>query len=589
MRWVLSIHALLFLAVVALVVYTARHVYSGARAEALRQSAKVQSLLTRQTAEGIQSYFQSIFDTLELMRRSEGSTTAPNAAAEPRARMLLLGRNLLAPAIWQQLRNRVSDLIIIDRESTERHVSFPEDASARAADIIRTSTLWLKTVTEPAIGPLITVENESCCIVAVPARDDARLMFVVVVPVRSLDTLFLNSVHAEQRMSAMLLDDQMRVITAYDKQIVGLSLLENGSDPSVRALAERYRTIGQPGTEIIESSFDVGRHHFDSGLVSVQPIDIHGKRWWLTIGADLAEVDAVMHDTFRGSLITAVILIGSMSALLVSTAFQMIRNRVKLERSRHDVLRRELSQARQIQLAWLPDNNDDPAHVDLCAINQPASHISGDFYNWFDLEDGRVCAVIGDVTGHGMAAAFLMATTQLLVRMIMPRVKCPGKCLEEVNRELCQQVFNGQFVTMLIVVLDRERGTFEFASAGHPAPLLGSASDFAPVDLEPQLVLGVERDSQYPTQTCSLPSGACVVLYTDGVIDAMNEQGARFRLDGLRACLRGQLSSAEQIAQRVVSAIQAFRGEKELTDDLTLVTIQLEPITDPAEAMASAI
>jgi sigma-B regulation protein RsbU (phosphoserine phosphatase) len=137
------------------------------------------------------------------------------------------------------------------------------------------------------------------------------------------------------------------------------------------------------------------------------------------------------------------------------------------------MLNRELAQAREIQLAWLPDNDDDPPNIDLFAVNAPASHISGDFYNWFQLPDGRTVVVIGDVTGHGMAAAFLMATTQLLVRTTMPRVLDPARCLEEINRQLCVQVFNGQFFTMLIAVLDVRNGTVDVATAWHPRPLVG--------------------------------------------------------------------------------------------------------------------
>src|SRR5262249_30578646 len=149
----------------------------------------------------------------------------------------------------------------------------------------------------------------------------------------------------------------------------------------------------------------------------------------------------------------------------------LIRSRVRLERTRHEILTRELEQARQIQLAWLPDLKSVPSGLEVSAANLPASHISGDFYNWFKLpvptgatggrEVEKVAIVIGDVTGHGMAAAFLMATTQLLVRMTLSRYQDPGRCLFEVNRQLCTQGFQGQFVTMLVIVLDPAANTLE--------------------------------------------------------------------------------------------------------------------------------
>ena len=104
------------------------------------------------------------------------------------------------------------------------------------------------------------------------------------------------------------------------------------------------------------------------------------------------------------------------------------------------MLQREVSQAREIQLAWLPGAGSKVRAFDIAAANTPASQISGDFYNWFELPDGRVVVNIGDVTGHGIAAAFLMATTQLLVRTTMLRVGDPGRCLEEVNCQLCTWV-----------------------------------------------------------------------------------------------------------------------------------------------------
>ena len=138
-----------------------------------------------------------------------------------------------------------------------------------------------------------------------------------------------------------------------------------------------------------------------------------------------------------------------------------------------DMLAKEMADAREIQLNWLPKNACVTDAVQVAAINQPATHISGDFYNWFQLDDGRIVVTIGDVTGHGMSAAFLMATTQLLVRNIMPRVAHAGECLDEINKQLVQQSFNGQFVTLLILVIDPCRNTMEIANAGHMPPLIG--------------------------------------------------------------------------------------------------------------------
>jgi sigma-B regulation protein RsbU (phosphoserine phosphatase) len=248
-----------------------------------------------------------------------------------------------------------------------------------------------------------------------------------------------------------------------------------------------------------------------------------------------------------------------------------------MERVRHEVLTRELNQAREIQLAWLPDRQPVSDAVDIAAINSPASHISGDFYNWFDLPDGRLVVTVGDVTGHGMAAAFLMATTQLLVRNTMVRLGDPGRCLEEVNRQLCVQVFNGQFVTMVVLILDLARGSMQVATAGHPAPLIADGESFQPLPIEPQLVLGVDRDSQYVTENYELAPQASILLYTDGVVECPDSRYHRFGDERLRRTLYGRYDNARQMLDQVVAAVDNFRGSNELDDDLTMVAVQLQP------------
>jgi serine phosphatase RsbU (regulator of sigma subunit) len=589
-RWVLFIHLLLLVSVVTLVCFAARDVYRSALNQAKDQAVQRQTLLAEQTARGIESYFTSILDNLELLRRTENpqAQTQPLPATLPtlRPRQNPALRGLFAAVLWHQLQHRASHFLIIDREPMQVLWAVPEGTHGKV--IMDESAGWLRTITQPSISKLTKVEGEDSTLLCVPVSPGSPLLYVVVVGVQNIDQEFLKPVNDQQRMSAMLLSDDMHVLAAGDASLIGLSMIDDVPMPRLKAVAERYIQSGTGGTELVQDGFKLGQHDFASGIVSIQPVQIAGKRWWLTIGSDFQDVDSVVRSTFRNALLWAIFVIVTVTAILVSTAIQMIRSRMRMERFRHDLLTRELSQARRIQLAWLPKNDDDPKHVDLNAINKPASHISGDFYNWFSQPHGQVCVVIGDVTGHGMAAAFLMATTQLLVRMIMPRVHDPGKCLEEVNRQLCQQVFNGQFVTMQILMLDRASGRVQMSSAGHPPPLISHNGSFEAVKLETELVLGVESDTEYVTQTFDLPDGASIVLYTDGVIDAQGPHGRRFGIGGLRACLHGKFKTAHEICDRVIEAVDVFRDGRELADDLTLVTIQLEPVASQTDEAVTA-
>jgi serine phosphatase RsbU (regulator of sigma subunit) len=313
-------------------------------------------------------------------------------------------------------------------------------------------------------------------------------------------------------------------------------------------------------------------------LVTIWPVEFSQfrNRWWLVISSGLQGVDSVVNSTFRDAAIWAGCLVVSVAAILTSTAILMIRARMRLERVRSEMLRRELEQARQIQLSWLPSKPLLSPRIDLAAINQPASHVSGDFYDWFELPDGRVTVTVGDVTGHGLTAAFLMATTQLLVRATMQRVGDPGHCMQEVNRQLCTQVFNGQFVTLLIMTIDFEQGEMLIASAGHPAPLIGAGSKFKPLKLEPQLVLGLEADTDYASQAFGLGDKQNILLYTDGVCDAVSSDGSRFSQEMLADVLDRQYETADSIINAVAAAVETFAAGAQLFDDLTLVAVRLQ-------------
>jgi sigma-B regulation protein RsbU (phosphoserine phosphatase) len=175
-----------------------------------------------------------------------------------------------------------------------------------------------------------------------------------------------------------------------------------------------------------------------------------------------------------------------------------------------------------------------------------------------------------------MSAAFLMATTQLMVRTTMMRIGNPGQCLEEVNAQLCTMVFNGQFVTLLILVLDLKRGELQAAVAGHYPPLIGDSRGFAPLKMEYQLVLGVEKNVRYPTETYPLKASDCLLLYTDGVLDVFNPQGQRFDHERLLASAAEQTPKSQGMIDHIHAEVDRFRGPQELPDDLTLVAIRVD-------------
>ncbi len=593
-RWVLVIHLALFGAVLAVIGYTARVLYRGAYEQATGQATITQEMLARQTSLSIKNYYDSITGELELLQPPEDE---PAPAPTRRVPLADLPLSRTGEAVWRSLAERVSLLFLIDPRDPQGEVRVfgAGDGAPDPADVQRHLGAWVGDLRRASVSPYLQFARGGGGsgggggghVICVPLRGANALMLVAVVPISKLEQALLQDVNNRATAGAMLTDENGVIISHSRPELIGKNVLTDIEDPRTRAIARRYIATGAAGTEIFRDAPVIAGTRMRPAMVSVQPLEVLGKRWTLVIASDLAEVDKFVTPVFRDAMLWGAFIMLGLTAILSSTAIQAIRGRTRVERVRHEMINKELAQAREIQLAWLPHNDDDPPHIDLSAVNHPATQISGDFYNWFPLCDGRSVVVIGDVTGHGMAAAFLMATTQLLIRTTMPRCMNPGECLNEANRQLCIQAFNGQFVTMLVLVIDVNNGTVELATAGHPAPLVGQGGTFEPLNVEPELVLGVDPDQRYTTQRFTLARGAALVLYTDGVIDAQNERGERFSVEGLAKSLFGRYENAQAIIDVILRAVDDFRDGEPLPDDLTLVAVQLQEAAAPRREPAA--
>jgi serine phosphatase RsbU (regulator of sigma subunit) len=645
-RWVLVIHLLLLAGVITMVFFASREVYEKARAQALAAAANNQSLLADQTADGIETFYRSIRNDLDLIHHAddEDNTTAA-AATQPivplpppfkgLSEVAAAGRNdrplgnLFGLLLWRQLEGRASLLFSVDADrlesreprqpppSTLSSVAHTQPAQppreqrgppavraigpvgsiAEARKVTQKMAEWLKAVERPSVSSFQEFpglgDGNVVCVPAPAARpnDRARQLLVAFVPIETIRKEFLEKLNPkDSSTSATLTDEAMVTMVSSDPQLVGIDARKS-EDPKLRDLVERAASSSKAETTFIEHDYQFGSTVRHPRMMTMVPVNVLGKRWFLLISSRLSAVDDVVNRLFSRALYWAIFVVIAMTALLVSTAVWLIRGRARLERVRHQLLTKELTQAREIQKAWLPSQKLRNERIDVSAVNHPASHISGDFYNWFELPDGRLVVTIGDVTGHGMSAAFLMATTQLLVRTTMMRLGGdPGPCLEEVNRQLCTQIFIGQFVTMLIVVVDLEQGELQVATAGHYPPLvsLADGSEVRALEMEPQIVMGVDATAAYPTEVFALPAGGSLLLYTDGVLDVEDPAGARFGKQGIRDAMAGRHGSAQNVIDTLLARIDSFRGRIDLPDDLTLVAIRLAATAIPvAEGSAS--
>jgi sigma-B regulation protein RsbU (phosphoserine phosphatase) len=247
------------------------------------------------------------------------------------------------------------------------------------------------------------------------------------------------------------------------------------------------------------------------------------------------------------------------------------------EVAKKERLERELELARQVQQNMLPHIFPLLPGVTFYARNEPARQVGGDFYDVFVLDADRVGLVIGDVSDKGMPAALFMALTRSLVRAEAQRELSPLIVLERVHRLLLETAEADQFVTLLYGVLDLTRHTLTYVRAGHDYPLLlrDGQADLLQAG---GTVLGIldEQELRLSQEVVSIRPGDSLVLYTDGITDAMNGREEHFGRERLiRVLLEQPGGSPQVLGDAVFNAVAAYQGATDPFDDMTCLIVGL--------------
>jgi hypothetical protein len=237
-------------------------------------------------------------------------------------------------------------------------------------------------------------------------------------------------------------------------------------------------------------------------------------------------------------------------------------------------LTQEMDVARSIQQGLFPSQPPSMNGYALAARCQPARETGGDFYDFIGLEDDCLGMIVADVAGKGMPAALLMANTRSIWRAEARLGHSPSETLCRVNRSLCHDVDSSSFVTCVYAVLDPVREVISFASAGHPLPLLQSGSGTSEVEVY-GLPLGLQPDATYEEVRISLAPGDTVLLYTDGIIEAMNRSRELFGFERLAALVQrdGHLE-ADALVERTWQTARRFGDEVGQADDITVLVLK---------------
>ncbi|HYY31656.1 MAG TPA: GAF domain-containing SpoIIE family protein phosphatase [Chthoniobacterales bacterium] len=267
-------------------------------------------------------------------------------------------------------------------------------------------------------------------------------------------------------------------------------------------------------------------------------------------------------------------------SIVEQSAFALYNAVVYSEASEKRRIDRDLDVARDIQRILLPHAAPAFEGFEIAGLNIPASHVSGDYYDYIPLDDQRLGIAIADVSGKGVAASLIMAMCRSVLRSVARSSTSAASVLQAVNRQLYPDIREDMFISMAYLIADKSSGDFVLARAGHDAPLLYRMKDASVVRINPPgMALGIDSGTVFNRVTgdCQvhLESGDCLILYTDGVTEALDANGLEFGMSRLtEAILASAAEGAPGILNRVTADLKSFVGNYPQNDDITLIAIR---------------
>ena len=239
-------------------------------------------------------------------------------------------------------------------------------------------------------------------------------------------------------------------------------------------------------------------------------------------------------------------------------------------------LQNELDVATKIQQSILPTAFPSGDGYEVFGNMVAARNVGGDFFDVLRLEYGRVGLAIADVSDKGVPAALFMMSTRTLLKGTAIGGNEPGDVLREVNDQLCEENDAEMFVTVLYAVYDPQTRTLTYSNGGHDSPLIIHADGSSTLlPLTRGIALGVMPGLTYNQQTVTLQPGDTVILYTDGVTEAMNAEGEQYGLDDLRDKFAGAPPGSSEGANKAVfDAVHGFAQDTPQSDDITCLVMR---------------
>jgi serine phosphatase RsbU (regulator of sigma subunit) len=234
----------------------------------------------------------------------------------------------------------------------------------------------------------------------------------------------------------------------------------------------------------------------------------------------------------------------------------------------------ELESGRAVQKAMNPEPAPFVPGWNVWLFTRSANEVGGDLVDFLRLDGGRFGVAIGDVAGKGLGAALFMVKIQSTIRALAPEFESLSDLASKLNSILMRDGIPGKFASLMFVRIDSPGGRLRFVNAGHMPPLIVSGGGLSELP-KGNPALGLSADTQFAERDVTLETGHSLLIYSDGLTEAQNQEGEFYGLERLKMLCRESSSiSAQSFGEKLVHSVSAFEGDARRTDDLSLVILQ---------------
>lgn len=321
---------------------------------------------------------------------------------------------------------------------------------------------------------------------------------------------------------------------------------------------------------------------FGGGVVmpdgSIGTVETFEERWQLLhdlmLNGNNRYVKVLMYYFFPRAMIVSLFFM--VSNLLNKRTYKLLDAEIKVH-DEQEKARTELNVAKEIQISTLPDGIVDSKDVEIVGELKAAKEVGGDLYDYVDIDEDHVAALIGDVSGKGVPAAMFMMKTITSFRDFAAPNKTPSEILKQVNAAIFKGNKKSMFVTCFLAILDKRTGKVIYANAGHNPPIIGSNHNYRYLKCRPGFLLGCFEDAFIIDEETTLMPGESLTLYTDGITEARNKTGDFFGEERLLELFnKRNYTCTVELHHSIKDEIAGFVKDAPQSDDITFVTLRYQ-------------